>query len=124
MEPSIWDHVKRKPRVAKCHPDRKHRGRGMCHLCYYVWYHKVHPRTADSRTIESYAERTERAKKYMAQVEASLTGHHCALCGIDYNPNKKKINNHPDHCSLCERDVDRSVYQFVDLMPYHKEVFK
>ncbi len=123
MEASIWDQVKRSPKMATCHPDRKHKGHGLCSPCYHPWYHKTHIRPRDPRTIETNAERTERTTRYLARVEASLTGKHCTLCGIDYNPDKKKSNNHPHCCSFCERDMDRSAWQFVNLTPYHKETF-
>jgi hypothetical protein len=51
-------------RMADCHPDRKHKGKGLCHSCYMVQWMKDHPDcNSGNNWSKSHPEQFYKAKR-------------------------------------------------------------
>ncbi len=51
-------------RAPECHPDRKHKARGMCSPCYWAWYRKTPEyRAKEARYLNSPKGRASRRRR-------------------------------------------------------------
>lgn len=68
------------PGVTECHPDRKHRGLGLCESCYRKAYRKAHPeRVRVPKDKEREKNARARARRRAAVLLAY--GGKCECCG-------------------------------------------
>lgn len=65
-----------KPRMAECHPERRHRAKGLCASCYVKKWAKEHP---DANTGNNWS-RTHPEQHRVAKIRAALKQRH----GITY----------------------------------------
>jgi hypothetical protein len=83
----------RPPRMADCHPDRKHQGKGLCSPCYQKQYYHPHPEVdrknkllwRNSETGARYRKDWHTKRRYGISVEEyenllQSQNNICALC--------------------------------------------
>jgi len=96
------------PRVPTCHPDRKHRAKGLCERCYINQW----GRTVKGRASHNRRERKRRRGafyglengEFLSIIEKQGGG--CAVCRVKLDPKSRLTHIDHDH-SCCPKGPKR-----------------
>lgn len=96
---------------AKCHPDRKHAGKGLCNSCYCAQKYRTIPEHRRAINAKQQARRSADKARSIYETTKS-TAKRLKYCSIDMSLNdfRQWYNNHPKtHCEICNEALQKPI---------------
>lgn len=91
--------------IPTCHPDRKHKARGMCPLCYDQWLYKVNPDAKAKMRARNRAYYLKHYHKRERCYSREATRKYCLkrLYGLTPEDVERMICDQNSQCAICKK---------------------
>lgn len=103
---SEWRNSPDRPR-AKCHPEKPHSARGMCHSCYQRWLFANSPRFQETKQTSVNASNKRYRMRNPDKVKEQKLG---KLYGISLAEYEQMLADQGRACALCKEPTDRTLH--------------